>query len=328
MYAGVSWEVSRVKERISSMDRPYREQFNIEVSASDATEEDIDWMTRQLLSELRELDIESAELTKGGDVPAGAKGDPISIGSIALELLPAVLPAVLGLVQNWTARGRGRTVKFKGQIGDGLIEFEGSAEELQKLIASLEAKRLLPEEGPVKQDNITEGKTKERSDQIQQAPIKNKPARAPRIFISYRRADSTDVTGRIYDRLVGHFGAATIFKDVDSIPPGTDFKEHLQKAVGKCRIFLVVIGDKWLQKDRLEDPRDFVRIEIEAALNRNILVIPLLVGGAFMPAEENLPPSLGKLTYRNAMPIRSDPDFHRDMNRLIEAISNYSSKKP
>ena len=108
-------------------------QLNIEVSASDATEEDIDWMTRQLLFELRELDVESAQLTRGGAAPAGAKGDPISIGSIAPELLPSVLPSVLGLVQAWVSRGQGRVVKFKG-MG---IEFEGSAEDLHKLIETL-----------------------------------------------------------------------------------------------------------------------------------------------------------------------------------------------
>lgn len=108
-------------------------QLNIEISASDATPEDVDWMTRQLLVELRELDVESAELTKGGPAPVGTKGDPISIGSIALELLPSVLPSVLGLVQAWVSRGQGRTVKFKG-MG---IEFEGSSEDLHKLLETL-----------------------------------------------------------------------------------------------------------------------------------------------------------------------------------------------
>lgn len=108
-------------------------QLNIEISASDATAEDVDWMTRQLLSELRDLDIESAQLTRGGTAPAGTKGDPISIGSIALELLPSVLPSVVGLVQAWASRGQGRTVKFKG-MG---IEFEGSSEDLHKLLEAL-----------------------------------------------------------------------------------------------------------------------------------------------------------------------------------------------
>ena len=116
------------------MDSPDLTELNIEISASDATEEDIDRMTRQLLSELREMDVESAELAKGGPAPTGAKGDPIAIGTIALELLPALLPSVIGMVQAWAARGQGRTVKFKGRG----FEFEGSPEEFEKLLATLE----------------------------------------------------------------------------------------------------------------------------------------------------------------------------------------------
>ena len=116
------------------MDENNKAEFHIEVSATDATDEELDRMTRQLLSELRELNVEAAELTKGAPAPAGSKGDPIALGSIALELMPAVLPSVIGLVQSWMTRGQGRTVKFKGKG----IEFEGSPEELQKLLASLD----------------------------------------------------------------------------------------------------------------------------------------------------------------------------------------------
>ena len=116
------------------MSNPDLTQINIEISASDITEEDIDWMTRQLLSELRELDIELVELTKGGTAPAGTKGDPLTIGSIAIQVLPAVLPSIIGLVQAWASRGQGRTVKFKAKG----IEFEGSPEEFQKLLETLE----------------------------------------------------------------------------------------------------------------------------------------------------------------------------------------------
>ena len=146
------------------------------------------------------------------------------------------------------------------------------------------------------------------------------------IFVSYRRADSADVAGRIYDRLIARFGQSEVFKDVDSIPLGVDFKEYLDNIVSRCKVLLVVIGDKWLGATdstgqiRLNDPRDFVRIEIEAALMRDIPVIPLLVQGASMPPEEKLPPGLRKLIFRNGIPIRPDPDFHRDMDRLIAAI--------
>ena len=109
-------------------------QLNIEISASDATAEDIDWMTRQLLSELRELDVESAELKKDEEALKGSKGDPVTLGSIVISSLPTVLPAVVALVQACASRGQGRTVKFKGKG----FEFEGSPEEFQKLLATLE----------------------------------------------------------------------------------------------------------------------------------------------------------------------------------------------
>ncbi len=153
------------------------------------------------------------------------------------------------------------------------------------------------------------------------------------IFLSYRRADSADVSGRIYDRLVGAFDKVAVFKDVDSIPLGTDFKEYLDEKVSECNVLLAVIGDKWLEvsdargKRRLEDPQDFVRIEIESALARNIPVIPLLVRGAPMPSEDELPEGLKKLAFRNGTQIRADPDFHRDMDRVIAALKGYVESK-
>jgi hypothetical protein len=119
------------------MDDTAKAEFHIEVSATDATDEELDRMTRQLLSELKELDVESVELAKGASAPVGSKGDPITIGVIALQVIPAILPSVLGLVQTWSTRGQGRTVKFKGKG----IEFEGSPEELHKLLAKLEKGR-------------------------------------------------------------------------------------------------------------------------------------------------------------------------------------------
>lgn len=153
------------------------------------------------------------------------------------------------------------------------------------------------------------------------------------IFVSYRRSDSADIAGRIYDRLIGKFGRGPIFKDVDSIPLGLDFKEYLDMKVGECDVLLAIIGDEWLTASdsagnrRLDDPTDFVRIEIESALQRKIPVIPLLVRDAHMPREADLPASLHKLVYRNGTPIRSDPDFHRDMDRLIAALEKYMNKE-
>jgi len=150
-----------------------------------------------------------------------------------------------------------------------------------------------------------------------------------RIFISYRRSDSADIAGRIYERLTEKFGARAIIKDMVSIPLGTNFTEYLDEMVRGCKVMLVIIGDHWLDindstgRKRLEDPSDFVRIEIESALARNIPVIPIFVRGAQMPNDENLPSSLRSLVYRNGIPIRPDPDFHRDMDRLIKALDVY-----
>lgn len=94
-------------------------------------------------------------------------------------------------------------------------------------------------------------------------------------------------------------------------------------------MLLAIIGDHWLDAgdsagmNRLENLADLVRIEIESALERGIPVIPLLVRGASMPSEDILPQGLRKLAYRNGIPIRTDPDFHRDMDRLIAALEKY-----
>jgi hypothetical protein len=151
-------------------------------------------------------------------------------------------------------------------------------------------------------------------------------AQTHKVFISYRRSDSIDICGRIYDRLVRDFGERNVFKDVDNIPFGVDFVEYLDDQVKECTVLLAVIGPKWVDVEddkgrrRIADPNDFVRIEIESALKRNILVVPLLVGGAGMPSVEDLPESLQPLTRRNGIEIRPDPDFHNDMTRLIKRL--------
>jgi tetratricopeptide (TPR) repeat protein len=149
------------------------------------------------------------------------------------------------------------------------------------------------------------------------------------IFISYRRDDAAYVTGHINDLLRKEFGAESVFTDVDNIALGVDFRAVLDQSVSQCQVLLAVIGDNWLKvrnKDgnpRLEDPADFVRIEIESALKRNIPVIPLLVGHATMPLEEELPGTLKDLAFRNGTQIRPAPDFNADMDRLIRNLHKY-----
>ncbi|MEM7649399.1 MAG: toll/interleukin-1 receptor domain-containing protein, partial [Cyanobacteria bacterium P01_A01_bin.70] len=149
------------------------------------------------------------------------------------------------------------------------------------------------------------------------------------IFISYRRSDSITEAGRIYDRLVEAFGAEQIFKDVDNIPYGADFVEYLDQAVSQCDVLLPLIGSTWLSttdaqgERRLNDPNDFVRIEIESALKRDILVVPILLNGAVMPGPSDLKGDLQVLARRNAAQVRHDPDFHSDMRRLISKLEEY-----
>jgi hypothetical protein len=150
-----------------------------------------------------------------------------------------------------------------------------------------------------------------------------------KVFISYRRDDSAAEAGRIYDRLVTTYSADDIFKDVDSIPLGSDFRDVISKAVGRCQVLLAVIGRDWLSITspsggrRLDDPGDFVRLEIEAALQRGIPVIPVLVSGAAMPAGDQLPSTLQALVYRNGIEVRRDPDFHHDVARLMRSLDRF-----
>jgi formylglycine-generating enzyme required for sulfatase activity len=152
----------------------------------------------------------------------------------------------------------------------------------------------------------------------------------PRIFLSYRRQDSAGVAGRIYDRLRAHFGDDAIFMDIDSIPFGEDFREHIDAAVGQCDLVLAVIGPRWSGKmdasRRIDDPRDFVRIEIESALQRGIPVIPVLLDRTRMPTEAEVPPSLSKLTYRNAIEVDQGRDFHPHVDRLVKGIEFHFEK--
>ncbi len=146
-----------------------------------------------------------------------------------------------------------------------------------------------------------------------------------RVFISYRRDDSAYPAGWLYDRLCAHLGSEQVFKDVDSIDPGDDFVWVLENAVGSCQVLLALIGDRWLDitdetgQRRLDNPDDFVRIEIEAALRRGVRVVPLLVGRAPMPRSEQLPDSLQGLVRRHAIQL-SPNRFESDLARLLPVI--------
>lgn len=145
------------------------------------------------------------------------------------------------------------------------------------------------------------------------------------IFINYRREDAAAYAGRLHDRLSAEFGADQVFIDIDKLEPGQNFAEVIKEQVGHCETLIALIGPRWLTSldsagtPRLEDPDDFVRLEIAAALARDIRVVPVLVDDAVMPEARDLPPELAQLPLRQAHEIRHS-HFHKDTGDLIEAL--------
>jgi TIR domain len=145
-----------------------------------------------------------------------------------------------------------------------------------------------------------------------------------RIFINYRRDDSRADSGRLYDRLSAHF-PGKVFRDVASLEPGVEWHDAIARVIGQSDACIIVIGRDWLSitnangERRLNDPRDTVRQEIVAALERKMRVFPVLVGGAKMPTEEELPPDLHSLCRRNALEI-TEQDWDEDLRKLVSAL--------
>ena len=150
------------------------------------------------------------------------------------------------------------------------------------------------------------------------------PAQENAIFISYRRSQSNDVTGRICDRLKAHFGDEAVFIDYEDIPYGVDFPNHLQRTVNSATVLLAVIGPTWLNvlKERMDKPKtDWVRAEVECALVQKLTVIPVIVGEAKIPEVNDLPSGLLELSSLNAPKVRSGIDFEADIKRLIQQLA-------
>jgi len=147
-----------------------------------------------------------------------------------------------------------------------------------------------------------------------------------KVFISYRRDDSAGYAGRVHDRLEREFGSGLLFMDVDSISLGANFVKVIRNEVAKCHVLLAVIGPNWLNATdenggrRLDNPHDFVRVEIAAALQREIPVIPILLDGARIPKSSELPEDLLDLTMHNGLEVRH-ASFHGDTNRLVKQLN-------
>lgn len=150
-----------------------------------------------------------------------------------------------------------------------------------------------------------------------------------KLFISYRRADSRHITDRIYGHVIRYCDEEKVFRDVDSIIAGANFRGAIADAIHQCNVVLVVIGARWLSATnsdgmrRLDDCDDYVRIEIETTLERGVPLIPVLTEDVSMPSAEELPPSISELGSRQAIVIRGDPDFDHDIERLIMTLTKY-----
>ncbi len=154
-----------------------------------------------------------------------------------------------------------------------------------------------------------------------------------KIFVNYRRVDEPAAAGRLFDQLERSYGPDGLFMDVANIRGGQDFATLLEDAVDQCDVFLAVIGPSWSDVKaengvrRIDQPGDYVRLEIEAALKRDKWIIPVLVNNAQMPAADKLPPSIQTLLRRQAVVLENDR-FGADVRRLIDDIASAFPQTP
>jgi hypothetical protein len=142
----------------------------------------------------------------------------------------------------------------------------------------------------------------------------------PSVFICYRRNDTADISGRLYDRLTKRFGRGSVFKDVFAIDLGADFQVVVKQQLERSSVVLVLIGDRW-DVGRLGETRDPVRFELQCAQHLNLRIIPVFVRGAAMPTAVSFPPNLAEFSRRNGLSLRGDPDFDADVSLLLDAIA-------
>jgi TRAP-type C4-dicarboxylate transport system substrate-binding protein len=146
-----------------------------------------------------------------------------------------------------------------------------------------------------------------------------------KILISYRRADTQAMAGRLFDRLCARYGEQAVFMDIDAIPFGIDFREHIGAALRECDVLLALVGSSWLGRrdggsNRIDDAADPVRVELEGAFERGIPIVPVLIDEARMPSEAELPPSVKRFAFLNAAPVDSGRDFRPHVDRLMRSL--------
>jgi SH3-like domain-containing protein len=148
----------------------------------------------------------------------------------------------------------------------------------------------------------------------------------PKIIISYRRADTLDIAMRIRDGLKSYYGDESVFTDIHNIPAGEKFLDYINKEIESADVLLAVVGPRWLRAERSEP--DYVRLEIEAALNKTIKIVPVLVLDAKMPRAEKMPASIRAFVDLNAAQVRSDVSFENSLKQLIGSLDKYFASLP
>ena len=150
---------------------------------------------------------------------------------------------------------------------------------------------------------------------------------AESVFICYRRDDTGETAGRIFDRLAAELPEGTVFRDLDSIPLGVDFRVHVEQKLANARVVIVLIGPDWLKirdeqrKRRLDNAADHVRVEIELALaTPGLRVIPILCRRAAMPRVNDLPEPIRDLAFKNGQDVLPDPHFRSSMDHLLKQL--------
>jgi FHA domain/TIR domain len=144
------------------------------------------------------------------------------------------------------------------------------------------------------------------------------------VFISYRRGDGAGYAMVLHERLVAHFGPARVFRDLDTLGPGTNFVARIESAIGSCAVVIALIGTNWAGalpdgSRRLDDPDDFLRLELVSALQLGVRIIPVLVQGATMPRREELPEPVRALSSLQALRI-DDSAVGFGVSQLITAV--------
>jgi hypothetical protein len=211
-------------------------------------------------------------------------------------------------------------------------EYQRAAELMYVRIPELEKKFKVAKAAEQARRRVADAKPADEARRAQEVKAPREAVRprreakvALKVFVNYRRENSAAYAGRIHDRLESEFGRDNLFMDVDAVPLGADFVRILGDEVGRCDVLLALMGPGWCDvrdedgNRRLDNPTDFIRIEIATALQRNIRVIPILLDGARIPSERQLPEDLVGLVRRNGLNVRHD-SFHGDINKLIGAL--------